>query len=122
VTITLQDGLLAVIVVLLLVLHYVVYTRRQELVRRVHQLESLNAALGLRLLRLVAIVRDGQPLDGQHDLDELVESIHTLFRRYQAGALIIEAAGDVTVTGDVVGGSKAEGRRQKAEGGRRDGN
>lgn len=70
------------------------------------QLESLNAALGLRFLRLAGIVRQGQSPEIQHDVDDLMESIHTLFRQYQAGALIIEAAGDVTVGGDVVGRDK----------------
>jgi hypothetical protein len=44
-------------------------------------------------------------------VDELTESIHTLFRQYQAGGLNIAALGDVTVSGDVVGGGKTEGRR-----------
>ena len=107
ITLPLFDTLLGLLVVLLLVvLHFVVHKRRLELQKRISQLESLNAALGLRFLRLAAIVRDSQPPDGQRDVDELIESVHTLFRRYQAGALIIEAAGDVNVGGDVVGGSQ----------------
>jgi hypothetical protein len=111
ITLHLSDTLLALLIGVLLTLHYVVYARRISLQKRISQLESLNAALGLRFLRLAAIVRTGQPPEGQRDVDELTESIHTLFRQYQAGGLNIAALGDVTVSGDVVGGGKTEGRR-----------
>jgi len=104
--VTFEHFLAGALIVVLMTLHYIVYTRRVALMRRIRQLESLNAALGLRLIRMADIMKTDQSNGRKKELDELKESVHTLFRQYHAGILTIEAMGDVNVGGDVVGRDK----------------
>lgn len=94
-----------IIIALLLVLHYLVYKRRRELETRLRQLESLNASLGLRLIRMVEIMQRSYSEEHARELSELKASIYDLFRQYRIAPLgmTLNAQGDLNVGGDVTG-------------------
>jgi hypothetical protein len=117
VTLTFTHVLVGALIAVTLVLHYYVRQRRRELEAKVGQLESFNAALGLRLLHALDLVKKigfVPAADLQREVDELKESVYQLFRDYRGG-VVLQALGDVTVTGDVVGGDKSEVRSPKSE-------
>ena len=117
-TLTFEHVLVGGLIAVTLMLHAVVHKRRKELEAKVGQLESFNAALGLRLLRALDLVKKigfVPAADLQREVDELKESVYQLFRDYRGG-VVLQALGDLTVGGDVVGGSKSEVRSPKSEG------
>jgi len=116
ITLHLSDALIALVAVLLLALHYIVRRRRitdrqmlvrqiEELREQVSQLESLNASMAQRLITFADILAAFTPARAD-ELHELTRSLLELFRKYQAGGVRVEAAGDVNVSGDVVGQDK----------------
>ena len=101
--IALLFGGTAVVVALLITLHYVVHRRRKELEASIRQLESLSAALGLQLLEALDILRESQPPHLQQRLDDLQKTVED----YSGGGISLQALGNLTVGGDVVGRDKA---------------
>ena len=108
-TLTFTHVLVGALIAVTLVLHYYVRQRRRELEAKVGQLESFNAALGLRLLCALDLVKKigfVPAADLQREVDELKESVYQLFRDYRGG-VVLQALGDLTLGGDVVGRDKA---------------
>ena len=105
--IALLFGGTAVVVALLITLHYVVHRRRKELEASIRQLESLSAALGLQLLEALDILRESQPPHLQQRVDNLKKTVYKTFDDYHQGGIILQSLGDLTVGGDVVGRDKA---------------
>lgn len=85
-------------------------TRIDRLEEHVRKLESLNASLAQRYIWLAEKVAETQP-QMRADFEVLVNSMLKLYHTYQSEfppGLSIEAEGDITVGGDVVGGSIKE--------------
>lgn len=109
-TIGATEALAALSVALLLVLHYLVRKRRLELEARLRQFESLNASLGLRMIRLTEIMISEHSESRGRELAELKESIYDLFRQYRITppGMTLNAQGDLNIGGDVTGRNKTQ--------------
>ena len=110
--ITLDQVLAGALIVVLGVLHYIVHTRRMALMRRIRQLESLNAALGLRFIVLAEIIgRSIADSSAQHELNDLVRSTLEAFKSYHTvfpTGVNIDAGGNVNIGAGVTGGDKKQ--------------
>ena len=106
-TLTLEHVLVGGLIAVTLVLHVVVRRRRLELQASIRQLESLSAALGLQLLEALDILRESQPPHLQQRVDDLKKTVYKTFDDYHQGGIILQALGNLTVGGDVVGRDKA---------------
>lgn len=95
----------------LLLFHVYVRHRRLDeigrLTERISQLESLNAALGLRFITLAEIIGRRVPdSDEQHELHDLVRSTLEAFKTYRTvfpTGVQVNAGGDVSIGGGVAG-------------------
>jgi len=96
----------------LLLFHVYIRRRRLDefslLKERISQLESLNAALGLRFITLAEIIgRRVSSNDTRNELNDLVRSTLEAFKTYRTvfpTGIQIDAGGDVNVGGGVTGG------------------
>ena len=101
----------------LLLFHVYIRHRRLDelslLKERISQLESLNAALGLRFITLAEIIgRRVSSDDLRSELNDLVRSTLEAFKTYRTvfpTGIQIDAGGDVNVGGDVTGRDKEKG-------------
>ena len=118
------SGGLLVVVGTLILLHYVIHTRRvseqdacfkkiRELEidvtfqkERVQRMESLNASMALELIEALKILSSEVPKK-RAELTGMIDSLVTLFHAYvDSTGLTIDAKGNVIVQGDVVGKDK----------------
>lgn len=80
---------------------------RSDCRERIQQLESLNASMAQRIMRLAEIIGQENPTRAD-ELKELADGMFKIFREYQSGSISLTAEGDVNIGGDVSGRDKIQ--------------
>lgn len=103
-----QETLTAVSLVLAAVALTILFLYRADCRDRIRRLESLNASLGLRLIRVIEIMQRSHSEERARELAELKDSVYDLFRQYRIipPGMTLNAQGDLNIGGDLSGRDK----------------